>query len=191
MNPFSVFFAARYFAEDDPRFLKYLARGRGEGEGGEVDTFATYCLDNLHAPRLAPNTYAEVRFQISKRETKGAWTFETKTYETHYIRLAYFGEEGLGLSIEDYVDVAASRSGVLRFKRTNKHPLYVPIHLQISRTLTYIIQVLEICYYGTFAIPSSPVSSLVGYTDYLLMSPPLLPGSEERMVQETDPMLWC
>lgn len=186
-NPFGCFFAARYLP------------GTRDEEGEEEDTYERYfedepvfdafCLDH-HAPRPIPYHYAQVTFQITKRQRHAEWVFKTKFYETHYISLAYFGEEGLGLSIEDYIDVAAATPGKLPFKRTDKHPLFAPIHLKLSHTLSYRIHVCDICYYGRVTTP--PVESLIGYNEYLLLSPPLLSMvEEETRIQEYDPLQWC
>lgn len=188
-NPFGCLFAARYLEEsDEEQYLPYLA---------EEPIFDAFCLDN-HTPQPVPYHYAQVRFQITKRQCHGPWSIKTKTYETHYISLAYFGEEGLGLSIEDYIDVTSVTPGKLPFKRTDKHPVFAPVRLRLAASrITYYIQVLDICFYGRVDTHSA-IDSLVGYNDYLLLSPPLLWRMHDYETHEAhvpeyeeDPLQWC
>lgn len=174
LNPFGYMFASRFLAEDNPSFIAYEK---------EKEMFNYYCLqNNLDGAKVSPH-YASVNFKISKITMKKEWMEETITYETHYISVAYFSV-WLGLSVEDYIDIERVAVGCMPFKKTNIHSFYNPIYLYPASNETYVIQVVDICYYGAFDLVSVP---LRGPLDYMAH-----PRDEVgmRMVEEYDPMQW-
>lgn len=170
LNPFGYMFASRFLSEDSPSFIAYEK---------EKDVFNYYCLKNdIENSKVAPH-YTSVNFKISKFKNKNKWIEETMTYETHYISFAYFSV-WLGLSVEDYIDIENVVVGCMPFKHNNIQHLYNPILLYSAPNETYVIQVVDICYYGSFNLVSIP---LRGPLDYMEQS-------REIVVEECDPMQW-
>lgn len=181
-NPFGFLFASRYATEDDienSQFSKYF---------DEELIYSMFCLHGETPTHLVPKHYAIARFKITKEQIKRGWVIQTVTVEEHYISLSYFSDF-MGLSVEDYIDIGAIQSCMMAFKRTDNHPAFDTIKLvPSSKDVVYKIEVVDICYYGQFHI-NSPVSHLIGYNDYILMSPPLI-GDISMNVQEFDSNLW-
>jgi hypothetical protein len=182
-NPFGFLFASRYATDDDledPQFSRYF---------DEESPYAMYCLDGTAPKYLVPKHYASVKFKVIKEKRKHDWIIQTTTYEEHYISLSYFSEF-MGLSVEDYIDIGAMQSCKMPFKRTNNHPVFDTICLRPSSgNVTYKIEVVDICYYGRINIDGI-VSRMIGYNDYMLMSPPLVGIDISMNVQEFDSNLW-
>lgn len=167
MNPFSVVFASRYLPEEDPRCGKDLRE-----EAADVkENFLSFCLDN-HSPPEIPFHYVNFFFNITKKETSGKWIFETNTFETHYLSLAYFGAEAVAWLIKGFPD----------WKRTSKDFLFLPIHLHVSTHLEYTIEVIAITYHGKDCTHTSQQK---------LEIPRLVYYDSCEIKTETDPMLWC
>lgn len=169
MNPFTLLFASRYLAEDDHTLLRIF--------NSPVALFDQFCLES-DTKKPIPPYYAQVTFKISKKESSGEWIVKTVTHETHYLSLDYFCDEGLGLSVEDYINIPETKPGKMTFKKTDKHHAFDTIVLKISRTLKYKIKVVDICYYTKNLTATNPVLHMIGYNDYLLMSPPLVSPEE-------------
>ncbi len=165
MNPFSVVFASRYLAEEDPTFRRQCNR---EAD----DHFLAFCLDN-HSPPAIPFHYVNVFFTITKKESSGKWIVETNTYETHYLSLAYFGPEAVSFLFQG-------------FTGTTDHSLFLPIQFQVSRHLEYMIDVIAITYHGK-GCPHTPEQKL----DF--PHPVYYDTCENKTntKSETDHMLWC
>jgi hypothetical protein len=172
MNPFSVFFAARYLAEDDPRVGNQLKKREDTGK----DNFLSFCLDN-HTPPAVPFHYLNVFFRITKKETRGKWTFETKTDETHYINLAYFGADAVAWLI-----LGPAGKEHFPWESTFRDLLFLPIHLQVLKDLEYLIEVLQVTYHGKGCLHTSQQRlEVFPIENYDLC----------KTKKEWDPMLWC